>query len=422
LKLPSSDKHVREALALLAKNQHADGWGWWDKAPSDPVITARVLWALGVARRAGIVVYQNMLATGQYEAVDQYNRTNLWEFRALLAASLTISGADKARDRIDEVIERGQKMSPYAKLRMAEAMAVAGSPSGAKDLAEDALKDVSDGPDSAFLPEGDGIGWTASNVEATAQALATCYALGIHEDLQPKLARWLIMPDNDYWRSDDEEAAEAGALAGYSADHPDPSQVGEVEIDVNGTVVNSTLAKIGDIQLATIPEKLLKNGDNKLVLRRAGDGEAFFSIDAAVYRPELGETVHGVRVLRRFEVKNGAGIWVELNRKVEPGEPVRCTVIAWGDDVPDAMRIVEPTPAGFEFIDGEDAQWSDEEVRDAAVVHYLVNQGAPQVFRYYLRAEAEGTLTALPATAEYIRRPSDRGQSNADVLEVKVKP
>jgi len=422
LKLPSSDKNVRESLALLAKNQHPDGWGWWEKAPSDPVITAQVLWALGVARRSGIVVYQNLLTTGQYEAVDQYNRTNLWEHRALLAASLMMSGAEKARDRIDEVIKRGQNMSPYAKLRMAEAMAVAGSPRGAKELAEDALKDVSNGPDSAFLPTGDGIGWTASNVETTAQAVAACFALGIDEDLQPKLARWLVMPDNDYWRSTDEDTAVARGLLGYSRKHPDPSRVGEVEIDVNGTVVKSIPAKIGDVALATIPRGLLKSGANTLVLKRTEDGEAFFSIDAAVYRPEFAETVHGVRVLRRFEVRNVAGIWIELNRKVQPGEPVRCTVIAWGDDVPDAMRIVEPTPAGFEFIDGEDAQWSDEEVRDGAVVHYLVNGGAPQVFRYYLRAEAEGLLTALPATAEYIRRPADRGQSNADMLEVKVKP
>ncbi|HWA82714.1 MAG TPA: hypothetical protein VG820_04740, partial [Fimbriimonadaceae bacterium] len=73
-----------------------------------------------------------------------------------------------------------------------------------------------------------------------------------------------------------------------------------------------------------------------------------------------------------------------------------------------------------EFVDGEASYGSDEEVRDGAVIHYLVNQGAPQVFRYYIRAEAEGLLTALPAFAEYIRRPADRGQSNGDRLEVRV--
>ncbi|MFI5386275.1 MAG: alpha-2-macroglobulin [Fimbriimonadales bacterium] len=421
MKLPSSDKNVRESLALLSRNQHPDGWGWWESAPSDPVITARVLWALGIAKKSGIKVYDNLLKAAQFAAVERFNRTNLWEHRALLAASLMVSGADKARDRIDEVIDGGKNMSPYSKLRMAEAMVIAGSPVGASELAEDALKDISNGPTAAFLPTREGIGWTAGNVETSAQALSAMLALHSHEDLQPKVARWLALPDSDYWRSTDEDAAVAWTLSTYAQGHPDPNRIGEVEILVNGTSVKSTPAKIGDIALATIPRELLKNGENAIVLKRTENGEAFFSIDAAVYRPELNETVHGVRVLRRFEVRNDAGIWVELNRRVQPGEPVRCTVIAWGDDVPDALRIVEPTPAGFEFIDGEAAAMSEQEVRDGAVVHYLINQGAPQTFRYYIRAEAEGLLTALPATAEYIRRPADRGQSNGDRLEVRIR-
>ncbi|HVT13542.1 MAG TPA: MG2 domain-containing protein [Fimbriimonadaceae bacterium] len=420
LKLPSSDKRVRESLALLSRNERPDGWGWWEQAPADPVITARVLWALGLARRSGITVYENLLRGAQYAATDQYNKTNLWEHRALLAASLMLTRAEKARDKIDEVIRRGKSLSPYSKLRMVEAMVMADSAQGASELAESALKDVSNGPDAAFLPTRAGIGWTAGNVETTAAALSAILALDVRKDLQPKFARWLVLPDNDYWRSSEEDATVAWTLSNYVLSHPDPTRIGEVEILVNGMSARSTPAKIGDIALATIPRNLLKSGENTLELKRTESGEAFFTVEASVYRPNLDETVHGVRVLRRFEVQNDAGIWVELNRKVQPGEPVRCTVIAWGDDVPDAMRIVEPIPAGFEFVDGEASAWSDQEVRDGAVIHYLVNQGAPQVFRYYIRAEAEGMLTALPAFAEYIRRPADRGQSNGERLEVRV--
>jgi uncharacterized protein YfaS (alpha-2-macroglobulin family) len=421
LHVPTSDKNVRESLALLSRNEHPDGWGWWERAPSDPVITAQVLWALAVAKRSGIAVYSNLLTVGQGAAENRYAETNLWEHRALLAASLLMSGAPKAKDLVDEVIRRGQNMSPFAKLRLAEAMAAAGSPKGAAELADDALKDISNGPASAFLPTGEGIGWTAGNVETTAQALATTYVLESHSDLQGKLARWLVLPDNNYWRSTDEDAVVAWALSKYTSTHPDAHRVGEVEIIVNGTSVTSTPAKVGDTALVTIPRNLLKSGDNTLEFKRGEEGETFFSVDASVYRPDFKESVHGVRVLRRFEVRNDAGTWVELNRKVQPGEPVRCTVIAWGDDVPDAMRIVEPTPAGFEFVDGEASAASEQEVRDGAVVHYLINGGAPQVFRYYIRAEAEGILSALPATAEFVRRPADRGQSSGDLLEVRVK-
>jgi hypothetical protein len=311
-------------------------------------------------------------------------------------------------------------MSPFAKLRMAEAMLMAESPAGVKELIADAIKDVSNGPNSAFLPTRRGIGWTAGNVETTAQALAAVFWAGSHAELQPKLARWLALPDGSTWRTGEDMATTTWVLSNYARLHPDPNRVGEVEVVVSGASVRSTPAKYGDVALIDIPASLLKAGENKLELRRTEAGEAFYSVDASVYLPRFGETVEGVRVLRRFEVQNDAGTWEELNRNVKPGEPVRVTIVSWGDDIPDAMRIVEPIPAGFEFIDGESDYASREEVRDGAVIHYLVNRGAPQIFRYYLRAEAEGSLSALPVTAKYMRRPADRGQSQGIRLEVQV--
>ena len=119
-------------------------------------------------------------------------------------------------------------------------------------------------------------------------------------------------------------------------------------------------------------------------------------------------------------MKNAGGTWVELDRPVRPGEPVRCTALAWGDDVRDAVRVVEPIPAGFEFVEDESGSEGYQEVRDGAVVHFLTNSGTPQTFRYYLRAESEGTLVALPATAEYLRRPRMRGNSVPVKVEVRV--
>ena len=117
-------------------------------------------------------------------------------------------------------------------------------------------------------------------------------------------------------------------------------------------------------------------------------------------------------------MKNPAGTWVELNRDVKPGEPVRCTVIAWGDDIRDAVRLSEPLPAGFEYIEGEGTAYGYQEIRDGAVIHFLTNEGSPQTFRYFIRAEAEGVLTALPATAEYLRRPQMKGRSNPMPIRV----
>ena len=142
--------------------------------------------------------------------------------------------------------------------------------------------------------------------------------------------------------------------------------------------------------------------------------------DRRVIRPVATENISGIRVVRRYEVRNAAGTWTETTGNVMAGEPVRCTVVVWGDSVPDAIRVNEPLPAGFEYLD-DDAMGTDarQEVRDGAVVHYVMAGGEPLVFRYYIRAESEGKLTALPAVAEVLRRPSNRG--NSAPLSITVK-
>ncbi len=250
--------------------------------------------------------------------------------------------------------------------------------------------------------------------------LRTLVRLGIRPDLQQKLARWLTKPGENRWRSTDDNTAIVRALTLYVAEHPEPPTLGDVTLSVNGTNVPTTRAKLEDAVTANIPRSLLQ-ATNRLTLHRSEGGEAFYTIDSSVFMPLGGETTKGIRVIRRFEVQNEAGIWVEIHRPVHPAEPVRCTSIIWGDDVPDAVRITEPIPAGFELIDEPSGQGRTE-IRDAAVIHYLENSGNPVSFRYYIRAESEGLLKALPSIAEYIRRPEDRGNSHWQTVEVKVAP
>jgi len=321
---------------------------------------------------------------------------------------------------LNEVIANGESMSPYARLSMAEALAFMGRKDDANKLIEDALKDASEGPDSAFLPCGEGTGWSATQIETTAQALATLIRTGQKPELQAKLARWLVTPGEYWWRCGSEDAAVTRALTMYLKVHREATTLGPIEIEVAGHKVTAIPAKVGAGATAEIPIEWLSTGKNTFTLKRPELGEALFKVEARVFRPGLFENSKGVRVLRRFEVRNPAGVWEELNRTVKTSEPVRCTVLIWGDDLDDALRVVEPIPSGFEFIENDYGYGGRSEVRDAAVVHYLINAAAPQVFRFYIRAESEGKLVALPATAEYVRRPANRGQSVGLPIDVKA--
>jgi len=409
---------VREALALLSRYQHGEGgWGWWDTEPPDPVITAQVLAALARARSARIAVPETLVERGIPGAISLHNRTNLWEHRALLAAAVTLAGYDKSSDLLKEIHRRATSLSPYAQALLAEAYLKAGKRDWADESLQKCLANAVIGPRFTYVPAGEHPGWSASAVETTAQALSALVQLSSDSQLQARLAQWLADPEENGWMCQDERAAAARALADYLSVHPDPTRLGALEMLVNGTRLEFASAEGKAVQ-AAVPRSLLRDGSNSFTFRRTGDGEVFLTIEARVFRPAQTETASGMRLLRRYEVRNAAGLWDEVSGPVKPAEPVRCTVLVWPDDRPDAIRVVEPLPAGFEFVDSDYGGYARQEVRDVAVIHYLRASGKPVFFRYYLRAESEGAVAALPAAAEALRRPSVRGNTATTSIQV----
>lgn len=417
LGLGPESKPVREALALIYKNQSGEGWGHWERDRARPQLTARVVRALAMVKDKYQVSPQ-VLASAAQQAKYQYDQTNLWEARALLASALSYLDKDQAAPLLDEVVARGIKMSPYARLSVARAYLDLGKSEPASKIIDDVMSLVSVGPTTAFLPTGDGIGWYENDVETTAQLLSVLVAANTHPDLQPKIAQWLISPNEQEWLSTEDETAEALALNDYLAKHPPAGSVGAVQVTVGSRTIDAKPGKIGDVLTAQIPPEALSSGANQIAIKRTGDGEAFYQVRARVFRPLKNDADQGIRVARRYEVQNSAGVWQELQRPVKAGEPVRCTVLVWGDDLPDSVKVTEPLPAGFEVAD-EDAggDWN-REVRDNAVIHYYVGRQGPIYFRYYLRAESEGELHALPASAFVLRRPQSRGQTSEEIITI----
>jgi hypothetical protein len=427
-----SPKVVTESLAALSRyQQETGGWGWWNNDRTDPVVTAQVLLALARADLPRSRAREGLADRGVSAAIDEFDHTNLWEHRAILAASAKMAfrgrastseeaaeQAKKLSDMLDEVERRGTSLSPYAQLLLAEALVRSGGKDSAAAITKAALKDALVGPETAYAPGGDHPGWSATTVETTAQALITLMALSQDAELQPKLAQWLASPEEDAWLSTDESAATAYALHQYLREHPSPGRPGTVEVLVNGSKVEYKAVEDRPIRV-TVPRSFLKDGDNSFALRRTGSGEVFFSVDARVFRPATAESSTGMRVLRRYDVRNSAGLWDEMRGPVKPSDPLRCTVLVWPDDRSEGIRMVEPIPAGFEFVDSDyTGAGGREEVRDGAVLHYLRAYGRPVYFRYYLRSESEGTVTALPASAEVLRRPSVRGNTPSTELDV----
>ncbi|BCM91406.1 hypothetical protein IAD21_03278 [Abditibacteriota bacterium] len=422
----SLDKERLENIALLARYETGDGgWGWWEDDQSDPQNTAFVLSALGRARADGADVPESLIKRGLAGARYLYDQNQLGEQRALLAAAIFATerpddGAPTGLRLLDEVLRRSENLSPYARLIVAQALFRAGRKDDARQIADDVLKDVVVGPDEACLRVGERPGWTATTGDATAAALLLCAEMGRDSALQIKLARYLANDSNFSYSSFEAQTVRLRALLAYAKAHPSARKLGTVHVSLNGQSVKVPTEIAGQPLQVAIPKGLWRDGDNTISVERNGGGEVFYSLETRVFIPSQFEFGGGVRVFRRYDAQNAGKAWDELKRPVVAGEPIRCTVVVWPSERADAMRVTEPLPAGFEYIedDNDYGQSGEQEVRDGAIIHYVRGNGLPITFRYYIRAESAGKVTALPATAEVLRRPDERGNSDAQVLEV----
>lgn len=413
----SYSRQMREAVAYLSRIQTSQGWGYWEGGRISPYVTALVLESLVAGRAAeGKVavprITDQFVEQAKQMADYQYRSTNLWEHRAVLAAALKAAGFDKADGYLAEVKERGINLSPYARIRLALAL---------KDdnLLDPLVKDVSRGTTS-FLPVGSGIGWKAGEAETNAWLLRALAVFGRDRDLQGDILRHLLANDSGY-RSPEEDLALALALEAYIPKKARPVRISSAKVSLNGKETDLVANRADGSYGVVLPEPI--TGSNKATLSIAGEGEVFYQIDARIFRPLPDESQRGVRVFRRFEVKNSNGVWEELNRDVRPNEPVRVTALVWGDSLEDPMRLIEPIPAGFEFLEDD---WTNggaySEVRDGSITHYLDAQGLPLTVRYYIRAETDGKLIVSPAIADILRRPDSRGQSRREEVRVVAGP
>ena len=228
--------------------------------------------------------------------------------------------------------------------------------------------------------------------------------IGAHEALVRRLSRWLLTE-----ATDDFSAMRALHLA-------DPSRPATATPDPFRATINGHQV----VASGPFPAEWLQKGPNEITVERGSKSEAFAVADIRYFAVSPVEKFNGLRVLRKFEILNEAGQWTEIKGSIPASTAVRCTVVEWGDEFPDAIRLTNPIPTGFEFVDSDDVGNARQEVRDGAVIEYLVNFGLPQVFRYYLRAESLGKVVALPAVAESLRRPEVRGQTDEALFVVKA--
>lgn len=407
-KIPWTDDRIREPIAMLGRTHEDSGWGWWDGAAADPVVTARVL--RGLTATKNYPEWESLRNDAREAAKFQYTNVQFAEYRALLVEALATDGEPNAGKWATEVDESTTPISPTAQLALAHALQIVGKKDRAQERLHGLVALVSKGQ-SSYLPVGRGIGWVGSELEANARLLDLMLDIDPNNDLADSLADWVIERASQYMGPGDTGAV-LRALHHYVATKQAPSQIGQLHVKADGVEVPVWRQPDGFWAEAEIPASA---ANKDITVDGIDRGQSLrYVIEKRAYLSSEAEVSSGVRTLLRWEVMNAAGAWEEINRDIKPNEPVRVSAIVWGDSVTDAVRVIVPIPAGFEYVDQDNLSGARQEVRDGAVNYYvLLANGLPATFRFYIRAETDGSISVPAAMAEALRRADVRGNSNA---------
>ncbi len=447
---------------LVALQSPEGGWGWWAEGARDPYLTAVALEALARLNLLpiGTPASNNAMWQGARVMPMLLAQERSLDGQAYLLAHLAPlmryqdleEKAPGLRDmmlRVATSVTTARDGLGTAALALAtRAHAEMGRAAEAKTLYEMLKKRAVSGSGETHWPgDPDPYAWFGEDVENTGYALSAILRVAPRDAAVAATVRWLAgRRHGGYWRSTRSTAPVAAALALYLAQHSEElTPQYRLRVQWNGETVLDhavvpTDAYGGPGLELRLPGSMLRAGDNKLTISRAGKGSVYYSWAAKALVPSPGpSTVAEKRLvvtrefLRAERTTDRRGRPRYLATPIAAGERLRI-----GDPVMVRLRlqasrdlrwlmIEDPRPAGFEVSEllPQGAEWpwgTHAEQRDDRNLFFIedLDQGET-VIEYLYRPEMAGSFTALPTNASSMYIPDLETRSKEERLTVGEK-
>jgi uncharacterized protein YfaS (alpha-2-macroglobulin family)/TolA-binding protein len=265
------DERIRAAIGDLISAQNADGgWGWtWAGDASDRYTSARVLWSLALARRAGYVVpgesYEKLLRYVTEQVAATGNRD--FVSKAILLHALSTAGRGDF-SLANRLYRERPSLSAAALLHLALAFAEMDRRPIAAELVGLAAK-----RDEAAAA-GDRCAAVSGEAELQAlHALAVQAATG-RAAAAGQLVDWLLAHRRGHrWSPDKATGPAALAICQWFAETPRPSERYRLAVSVNDTqVAELDVDATAPSHVIDVPQRLLTAGKQRVRFQITGRG------------------------------------------------------------------------------------------------------------------------------------------------------
>lgn len=481
---------VEAGLQRLYNFQRPDGgWGWWREDDSSPYQTAYVLQGLYAARAAGIAV-----DPGIYERGLNYLQTAIQnelrkpadeqaigdiQTQACLAYSLSLEHRLRSKEQmawLDRLFVERQKLNNYGRSLLALAMHNEKRAEQAATLLRNVLQFVErdDSNETAWVrtPETGWWFWWNNDIETNAWVLRALTALDPHNDLAPRLVKWLLNNRRNgyYWRSTRDTALVIAAMTDFMQASGESAPDYTLTVSVDERPMKKV--HVGRENLFTFDNRLLLSGlqltpgAHRITLSKRGTGALYYaaylsyftreedvrgagneiSVERSYFR--LVPKVETVRLHDPGQAKTrpaGRDLPLEATGhteqravyervplrsgdRVSSGDLIEVVLQITAKNTYDYLTFEDAKPAGCEPVEVRSGgRWAgglcaNVELRDTRTVFFLglLEQGR-HVLRYKLRAETPGSFHAMPTTGFAMYAPEVRAISDEMRLLIKER-
>lgn len=405
---------TRRAQALvsnLTSSQRDDGgWSWCPgNVGSDPLVSARTLWALAAARAQGIAVsadtIQKALAflKNAFSGLPQDDNDGK---SIVLHALSCLKEADfgfanrlyRSRNELSNLALAYSALT-FANLERKE---IAGE---ILDVLEKRPKET-DG--RAAWPADQKTEYLASDLEVTALSLLALERVRPQSPAVKKAADHLLASRQDCgWGTTDTRGAVAAALALYFKSVEYVANDYELAITVNEKEVKKL--KVQGEQptvLVEVPTHLLVEGKNKVTLDFNGRGRFSYAITLRGFSPEIASTApwgahhqiirwyyHAPLEYKGRQISSSSSPVTQLALGERTFVQVQLSEYGWGRP----RTVEEYLPVGTNFVpDSLSGNFSHYEVADGKLILYYPRQTWISGYSYQLVAHAPGTYRVMP--------------------------